>query len=473
MATQPRALGSSGSGGDTPTPVPTTAKALWSAKVVLTAVDVANKYFDLPIDAPNIVAGYGPNVIVTVETTVQYTPRSYLATTDEAGKLRRITWNGLDLEDDPPLQTGYNLWVIYPMQIMIEGSAGTYHHDELDHRDYVDQHPVEAITGLKDALQRLSDGQTANSHDKGWFEDEAALNTAYPTANAGDFATVGETDTVWLWSMASSTWVNSNVGGNVTSITTPVGERETGDINITINKLGITGDPAAINDAVLKRHSHDNKSLLDSLLSSGDGTRVLADNGEYIPAPGGGDMLKSVYDKNNNGIVDECETINGYTRDAFIKIITNASFLVTDGDGTKFLNDQGQYVSQTAFWNRWRGNQPPLPLNEIAVNGKRYYGVCGATSAYGGTTTWIWFPLAISGAVDRDTMHIAEASGLLSSTGEVYIPGYFDDINSFFGFKLDVVGKRLGVRTTGIFSGQELRVFAYIKFTYATDSPIV
>ena len=72
MGLLPRTLSSSsgGDGGDTPTPVPTTAKALWSAKVVLTAADVANKYFDLPTDAPNIAVGYGPNVIVTVETTV-------------------------------------------------------------------------------------------------------------------------------------------------------------------------------------------------------------------------------------------------------------------------------------------------------------------------------------------------------------------------------------------------------------------
>ena len=263
MGLLPRALSSSSSGGDTPpTPVPTTARALWSAKVVLTAADVSNKYFDLPTDAPNIAAGFGPNVIVTVETTVQYTPRSYIATTNEAGALRRISWNGMDLEDDPPLHAGFNLWVIYPVQITLEGSAGTYKHDELIHRDYVDQHPIEAITGLKDALQRLADGQTANSHDKGWFMDAAALNAAYPAANAGDFATVGATDTVWLWSVGDGAWVDSGAGGNVVSITTPVGGRETGDVNITINKLGLTGDPAAINDAVTKSHAHANKALL-------------------------------------------------------------------------------------------------------------------------------------------------------------------------------------------------------------------
>lgn len=32
------------------------------------------------------------------------------------------------------------------------GSGGTSHHDELDHRDYPNQHPLSAIAGLTDAL---------------------------------------------------------------------------------------------------------------------------------------------------------------------------------------------------------------------------------------------------------------------------------------------------------------------------------
>ena len=253
MGLLPRALSSSDGGGGTP--IPTTAKALWNTKVVLTAVDVANKYFDLPTDAPNIAVGFGPNVIVTVETTVQYTPRSYLATTNGAGALRRITWNGMDLENDPPLQAGDNLWVIYPVQITLEGSAGTYNHDELIHRDYVDQHPIDAITGLRDALTKLTSDISNiiidNTHYKGWFEDEAALNAAHPTAEPGDFATVGDTKTIWLWDSITSAWVDTGTTGEVSSITTPVGGKETGDVIITINKLGLTGDPAQINDAGL------------------------------------------------------------------------------------------------------------------------------------------------------------------------------------------------------------------------------
>lgn len=49
------------------------------------------------------------------------------------------------------------------------------------------------------------------THDKGYFADENALQTAYPTAQAGDFAIIGTTDTVWIWDADSTPacWVDS------------------------------------------------------------------------------------------------------------------------------------------------------------------------------------------------------------------------------------------------------------------------
>jgi hypothetical protein len=43
---------------------------------------------------------------------------------------------------------------------------------------------------------RVKDVTTYN--DLGYFVDPAALNAAHPTANPGDFAIVGSTDTVWI-----------------------------------------------------------------------------------------------------------------------------------------------------------------------------------------------------------------------------------------------------------------------------------
>lgn len=53
-----------------------------------------------------------------------------------------------------------------------------------------------------------------NTNDKGWFADEAALTTAYPTGENGWYANVGETDTMWIWDGDSTAWVDSGVVGN-------------------------------------------------------------------------------------------------------------------------------------------------------------------------------------------------------------------------------------------------------------------
>ena len=44
----------------------------------------------------------------------------------------------------------------------------------------------------------------------GYFVDETALTTAYPTANVGDYATVGSTDTMWVWDDGTSAWVDTH-----------------------------------------------------------------------------------------------------------------------------------------------------------------------------------------------------------------------------------------------------------------------
>ena len=43
----------------------------------------------------------------------------------------------------------------------------------------------------------------------GYFATESALTTAYPTANDGDYAIVGSTDTVWVWDTDTTAWVDS------------------------------------------------------------------------------------------------------------------------------------------------------------------------------------------------------------------------------------------------------------------------
>lgn len=69
-------------------------------------------------------------------------------------------------------------------------------------------------------------------HNKGYFENESALNSAYPTANAGDYCVVG--DTIWLWSESENKWKTTTISGVVTSV-----NNSTGDIVITKSSLGL------------------------------------------------------------------------------------------------------------------------------------------------------------------------------------------------------------------------------------------
>ena len=70
-------------------------------------------------------------------------------------------------------------------------------------------------------------GSGGDSHNKGSFLTPEALREAYPTANAGDFAIVESTDTVWVWDSDGSQWKDSDQKGEVTSV-----NGQTGDVVI-------------------------------------------------------------------------------------------------------------------------------------------------------------------------------------------------------------------------------------------------
>lgn len=84
-----------------------------------------------------------------------------------------------------------------------------------------------SVTSTNDIITRTEDGKLAvrvvgagggggDTHNKGYFADQAALEEAYPTAEAGDWAIVGETDTVWVWDEDGSAWVDTDTKGEVT-----------------------------------------------------------------------------------------------------------------------------------------------------------------------------------------------------------------------------------------------------------------
>lgn len=69
----------------------------------------------------------------------------------------------------------------------------------------------------------------ATAHAKGYFADAAALAAAIPTGVSGDYAIVGDTDTVYVWDADTSAWKNTNQPTNTTAwgdITGTLGDQE-------------------------------------------------------------------------------------------------------------------------------------------------------------------------------------------------------------------------------------------------------
>lgn len=64
----------------------------------------------------------------------------------------------------------------------------------------------------------LGGGGGGDSHNLGWYATPQALNEAHPTAEDGDWAIVGSTDTVWVWDSDTTAWKDTDQKGQVTSV---------------------------------------------------------------------------------------------------------------------------------------------------------------------------------------------------------------------------------------------------------------
>lgn len=98
--------------------------ALTSVQVEITAQNAADGYFDLPADAPDIAPAYLDKTVVTLNTGVQYAPADYEAVQDGGGAWRRISWAGLGLSSNPPVQAGDKVWVLYHVELAAGGGGG-------------------------------------------------------------------------------------------------------------------------------------------------------------------------------------------------------------------------------------------------------------------------------------------------------------------------------------------------------------
>ena len=92
-------------------------------------------------------------------------------------------------------------------------------------------------TNGRRALRVVGSGGGGDQHNLGYYATQAALEEAYPTAEAGDWAIVGATDTVWIWDTDNEEWVDSDQKGQVTSV-----NGQTGDVTLTIPAAQVNSD---------------------------------------------------------------------------------------------------------------------------------------------------------------------------------------------------------------------------------------
>lgn len=105
----------------------------------------------------------------------------------------------------------------------------------------------------------------------GYFATPEALEEAYPTAEPGNWAIVGSTDTVWIWNEDDSAWIDSDQKGQVTSV-----NNQTGDVTVQETLVSGTNIKTVNNNSLLGSGNID----IDALPSqTGNSGKFLTTNG--------------------------------------------------------------------------------------------------------------------------------------------------------------------------------------------------
>lgn len=112
-------------------------------------------------------------------------------------------------------------------------SSGNDDKDSMFTRDEDGYIAVRTISG--------AGGGGGDQHNLGYYATLEALEEAYPTAEAGDWAIVGTTDTVWIWDTDNSEWVDSDRKGQVTSVNNQTGAVTITEADILPDQTGQSG----------------------------------------------------------------------------------------------------------------------------------------------------------------------------------------------------------------------------------------
>ena len=251
-----------------------------------------------------------------------------------------------------------------------------------------------------------------DQHNLGYYATQAALEEAHPTAEAGDWAIVGATDTVWIWDEDTSAWVDSDQKGQVVSVNSKTG-------TVVLDALDVGAVPQVetmstpTQEKIVQYIGATNATYTNGYFYKATGTTTYTDSTTFDPASisgttttatagalaglcaeyGSGDITTIIkgtltYDQSSDLLVfvglDDTDTqvctFQLYTQD-----YTDAGFTFTgtlaDGDVINFTTTISE-VSTTYSWSRIDVQPAPEALPSQTGNAGKFLTTDGTDASW-------------------------------------------------------------------------------------------
>lgn len=185
---------------------------------------------------------------------------------------------------------------------------------------------------------------------KGYYETETALKNAHPTGEAGDYAIVNSTDTMWIWDAdkeGGAGWKDGAGKGSVVSV-----NNMTGEVVLTKSNIGL-GNVDNTSDANKPVSTAQQNALNLKVNKAGDtmtGVLKITNNtAAGSSATGALVVTGGIYTSSN--IVTQNALYIAHGTPANAKIFLNAKEAINGVDGWLRINDGKAFASGVYFGN--------------------------------------------------------------------------------------------------------------------------
>ena len=185
---------------------------------------------------------------------------------------------------------------------------------------------------------------------KGYFETETALNKAFPKGEAGDYAIVNTTDTVWIWDAdkeGGAGWKDGAGKGSVISVNNMTGEVVLTKSNIGLGNVDNTSDKnkpvSTAQQAALDKKVNKAGDTMTGVLKITNNTAAGSTATGALVVTGG------IYTASN--IVTQNALYIAHGTPANAKIFLNAKEAIKGVDGWLRINEDRAFTSGVYFGN--------------------------------------------------------------------------------------------------------------------------